>query len=164
MSAWIGRLEIGLLLLALGLSAVAARRWHNALPAAPSSASTLGTALSIPASVEEDSLAAARELGAQSDPFRLSRTPATVPFTRAAPPSALPMGQPMFRPNLVLKGIVGGPPWQAVIDGLPGQPAGTVVKAGGTFDKLIIRSISRDTVVVQSPDSTWRLTLSKGST
>jgi hypothetical protein len=148
--------------LTLAFSGVAARRWHGALPARPAPAPAFGAAPAILPLPEEDSLAAARDVGTQKDPFRLSRMPATVPFTRAGP-SGIPAATPTFRPTLVLKGIVGGPPWQAVIDGLPGQPAGTVVKAGSVFDKLTVRSVTRDTVVVQSPDSTWRLTLTKGA-
>ena len=58
---------------------------------------------------------------------------------------------------------MGGPPWQAVIDGIPGLPAGTVVRSGNVFDKLTIRSVTRDSVFVQTPDTAWFLTLVKGS-
>jgi hypothetical protein len=57
----------------------------------------------------------------------------------------------------VLKAIIGGPPWQAVIDGIPGQPPGTIAGTGARFDKLVVRSVTRDTVVVQGPDTTWSL-------
>jgi hypothetical protein len=59
----------------------------------------------------------------------------------------------------VLRGIVGGPPWQAIVDGIPGIPDGSVLKAGQTFEKYVIRSVSKDTVIVQGPDTTWHLTL-----
>ena len=66
---------------------------------------------------------------------------------------------PPFRPVLSLKGIVGGPPWQAIIDGIPGQPPGTVVRSGSSFDRLQVRDVMRDTVIVQLPDTVLVLTL-----
>lgn len=162
MSVW--RLEVGLLVFTVALSAVGARRWYNALPPSAAHAPPVGAAPIIPAPPNEDSLDTALQLATETDPFRLSRLPATVPFARMASQLAVSAAPPAFRPTLVLKGIVGGPPWQAVIDGIPGEPPGTVVKAGSTFDKLHVRSVTRDTVLIQGPDSTWRLTLTKGST
>ncbi|MDB4878329.1 MAG: hypothetical protein JWM41_4775 [Gemmatimonadetes bacterium] len=64
---------------------------------------------------------------------------------------------PRVRPVMTLKAIVGGPPWQAVVDGIPGQPPGVLVRQGTTLDKLAIRSVTRDSVVIQGPDTTWVL-------
>jgi hypothetical protein len=64
------------------------------------------------------------------------------------------------RPMLTLKAIA-GPPWRAIIDGLPGQPNAVVVGVGSVFDRLTIKSVSRDNVVVQTPDATWVLSLSR---
>ncbi|MDB4878547.1 MAG: hypothetical protein JWM41_4993 [Gemmatimonadetes bacterium] len=58
---------------------------------------------------------------------------------------------------MTLKAIVGGPPWEAIVDGIPGQPPGTVVRSGSTLDKLAVRSVTRDSVVIQGPDTTWVL-------
>jgi hypothetical protein len=69
---------------------------------------------------------------------------------------------PTARPTLILTGIVGGPPWTAIIDGLPGQTAGTLAREGSTFDKLVVRTVTPASVVVQGPDTTWRLTLPGG--
>jgi hypothetical protein len=61
------------------------------------------------------------------------------------------------RPTFALKAIVGGPPWSAVIDGIPGQAAGTVIRQGAQFEKLVVRSVTRDSVIIQGPDTTWVL-------
>jgi hypothetical protein len=50
-----------------------------------------------------------------------------------------------------------------VLDGLPGQPTGTIVTGGGSFEGIRIRAITRDTVVVESQDTTWKLTLKRGA-
>jgi len=101
-----------------------------------------------------------------NDPFRLSNRAATVRYDPASDGAGSGVGSvatPMLRPVLVLKAIVGGPPWQAVIDGLPGQPAGTMAQQGSTFDKLVVRAVTRDSVIVQGPDTSWVLGFTKRS-
>ena len=89
-----------------------------------------------------------------SDPFRLEREPANVPFG-ASPPSARPL-TPAQRPRLAVTGIF-GPPWQAVVEGIPGREGSVVVVEGQAFGELRVRSIRRDTVVIAGADTTWRL-------
>src|SRR6478735_2964269 len=83
--------------------------------------------------------------------------PASVRFDPAVRDESVSPAVPLIRPTLVLKAIIGGPPWQAVIDGIPGQPPGTIAGPGARFDRLVVRSVTRDTVVVQGPDTTWSL-------
>jgi hypothetical protein len=141
----------------------------RALHAEParSSSPAAAWAVSEPATVSEDSLAAAADLVAERDPFRLAHRPASVDFRADVTP-----GQPVYvmppaapRPPLVLKGIVGGPPWQAYLDGVPGRDGGVLVARGDTLSTpagpLRIRAIGRDTVVVQAADTTWRLTVKR---
>jgi hypothetical protein len=109
-------------------------------------------------------LTEAEELIVSNDPFRLSNEPPSVRFDPASDVmtggarSALVVA---VRPVFTLKAIVGGPPWHAVVDGIPGQPPGTLVKSGARFDKLLVRSVSRDSVVIQGPDTAWALTFGK---
>ena len=108
----------------------------------------------------DDSLASAEEDLVSNDPFRVSNSPSAVRFDASADGGAAgvfvqPVGP---RPTLTLKGVTGGPPWQAMIDGIPGQPPGTIAAEGARFDRLVVRSISRDTVVVQGTDTSWTLT------
>ena len=91
-----------------------------------------------------------------NDPFRLSNKPASVRFASAAL-DVTPIAH--VRPQFVLRAIVGGPPWSAIVEGIPGQAGGIVVSAGLAFDMVRIRSITRDTVVVQTSDTTWKLTM-----
>ena len=102
-------------------------------------------------------LADAEDATVSNDPFRLANAPASVRFDPAVEGESASPAVPVVRPTLVLKAIIGGPPWQAVIDGIPGQPPGTIAGPGARFDKLVVRSVTRDTVVVQGPDTTWSL-------
>lgn len=89
-----------------------------------------------------------------ADPFRLARRPPRVAFGTTLP-NAPP---PRPRLQLALDGIVGGPPWRAVLEGVPMHDGSTVVAAGDTIGGLTVRSIRRDTVVVWGMDTTWTLT------
>ena len=114
--------------------------------------------------VDDDSLAEAAANTAANDPFRLVNRPASVRYDAKLEGG---MGVPGLaayvppRPQLFVKAIIGGPPWQAIVDGLPGQQPGMIVRTGNTFDKLTVRSVGRDTVVIQAPDTTWKLTLTR---
>lgn len=93
-----------------------------------------------------------------TDPFRTARHPSPVayrPELEGAPtlPSRLP------RPALAVSGIVGGPPWSAVLEGVPGRGGGAVVQAGDTLGGLRVRAVRPDTVVITGMDTTWRLTV-----
>jgi hypothetical protein len=106
-------------------------------------------------------VAAATQSIIEANPFRLSRAPSNVAFgiTPAARPTVAAAPRAIF--NLTLRGIIGGPPWQALVEGIPGRDAATVVKSGDRYGELLFRAVRRDTVVVKSADSTWRLTLAR---
>lgn len=114
-----------------------------------------------PLSLDGPAMIAALEAATSANAFRLSHLPADVPYQPAASRAAQVPPAPAPRPALVLKGIVGGPPWQAIIDGIPGQPSSTIAAAGAVFDKLVVRAVARDSVVVRGPDTTWVLTLDR---
>lgn len=63
------------------------------------------------------------------------------------------------RPALGLQAIVGGPPWQAVVTGLPGTDGSTVVRVGDAYPPLAIRRIDVGRVVIRGRDTTWTLAL-----
>jgi hypothetical protein len=96
-----------------------------------------------------------------SDPFRITREPSPLPFRpfgdRVAQSQPVPPSPP--KPMLLLRGIVGGPPWEALIEGLPGKNGTVVVRSGEKLGDLVIRTIKKDTVVVQGMDTTWRLVM-----
>lgn len=146
----------------LTLSAVAAFRWSGALPEAPTVVERIAAA-SRSASLPPDSVFDARlESLAERDPFRLANAPPAVRFDpRADAGVALSRNSVIaspLRPTFVLRGIVGGPPWQAIVDGIPGQPPGTTVHAGSSFDRIVVTTVSRDSVTLRGPDTSWTLT------
>jgi hypothetical protein len=135
-------------------------RWQTAVPIMATTHVAMPLTSARVVAVADRALDEAEDLTVSNDPFRLSNTPPSVRYDPANDGSALGPGTiapPPFRPTLVLKAIVGGPPWQAVIDGIPGQPAGTIARQGATFDKLTVRSVTRDSVIVQGPDTAWTL-------
>jgi len=96
-----------------------------------------------------------------SDPFRIDRRPSSVPFAPGALVSETfePSRAPTL--DLVLAGILGGPPWQAVLRGVPGRDGSVVVREGETLEDLSITRVDRDSVVVQGADTSWVLTVSR---
>ncbi|HTI62342.1 MAG TPA: hypothetical protein VL524_02455 [Gemmatimonadaceae bacterium] len=142
------------------LSGAAVVRWHDAAPSASAPVATVPPIAPTFADSLDEALASAEESIVSNDPFRLANIPAAVRYDPgdelALSASGVSQLAPL-RPTITLKAIVGGPPWQAVVDGLPGQPANTVVQAGSRYDKLVARSVTRDSVVIQGPDTTWVL-------
>ncbi|MGH7720461.1 MAG: hypothetical protein ACREON_16645 [Gemmatimonadaceae bacterium] len=112
---------------------------------------------------DADTLESAALAVVESDPFRLERRPASAiyrPELEGAPLEALPPPPPP-KPMLTLGGVAGGPPWEAVVDGIPGREGPVVVRAGQALGDFRVRSVGRDTVVIQGADTVWRLTLRK---
>lgn len=122
-------------------------------------ASPLPPAAAAPHRFDADSIAHAAEYTIANDPFRLSRRPATVAYSPAleglAPP---PVARPP-RPNFVLRGIVGGPPWSAIIDGIPGREGSVLLRKGDSVAAFVIRAVGRDSVIIKGADTTWQLTV-----
>jgi hypothetical protein len=98
-------------------------------------------------------------LAIDADPFRASRRPSSVAF--AAQGDGAPVAPRAPRPPLAMAGSVGGPPWSAILDGVPGHDGSLIVTAGDTVAGLRIKSVRRDSVVVQGADTTWRLGVRK---
>lgn len=152
------RLELILWVTTLAFGALSLVAWRRrTLPAVAAPASTMTG----PAPIRQwdaDSLANVAERVVEKDPFRLERRPSLVaydPSIEMAPGSMPAMRPP--RAALVLSGILGGPPWQALLEGVPGRTGTTVLSAGDTVGDIRIRLVTRDSVIVQSRDTTWRL-------
>lgn len=160
-------MEAGLWVLALAVFLLGFDRWRGAEPDVPAPPSALQATPPEPRIVPRERLAAAGRTITGGNPFRLDRAPAPIPFAQPGmtgmggmmpgmPPPYVPPPPP--RPPLAVTGIV-GPPWQAVLEGLPDQPGPVVVRRGDVFGDLRIRDVTRTTVVVSAPDTTWRLTV-----
>jgi hypothetical protein len=67
--------------------------------------------------------------------------------------------QAPIRPTLTLRGIVGGPPWSVLVDGVPGHIGAVILSARDTLPGLRLRSVRSDTVVITGMDTSWNLTL-----
>lgn len=111
-----------------------------------------------------DSVRAAAARVVEHDPFRLDHHPATVHYRPeqegGAQQSPPPPPKPP-KPHLALSGIVGGPPWSAILDSVPGRDGGVLVRKGDTLGGLRVRSVGRDTVIVQGADTVWKLTVKR---
>ena len=110
--------------------------------------------------IPTDSVRAAAARIAVHDPFRLDHHPASVPYTLGGEPGAQhapPPAPKPPKPHLALSGIVGGPPWSAILDSVPGRDGSVLVQKGDTLGGLKVRSVGRDTVIVQGADTVWKL-------
>jgi hypothetical protein len=143
---------------AVVMLAVAALRWQRSAPA-ETAPKLVALARTQTRPVTDSLLAESEALAVENDLFRLSNAP---PDVRFDPRDEGSTGRRVVafappRPSFALRGITGGPPWQAVVDGVPGQPPGVVVREGERFDKLVIRTVTRDSVIIQGPDTAWVL-------
>jgi len=138
------------------LTVVGAIRWREAVPRVGHQSIPIGLLKESPGELVETTLIEVEERIVSNDPFRLSNSPSSIRYSPSSDNVGFSASGPL-RPNLTLKAIVGGPPWQAIVDGIPGQQQGTLVRAGSAFDKLIARAVTRDSVVIQGPDTTWVL-------
>lgn len=158
------RLEALLWMLALAVLLLGWQRWRRAEPAAAAPPNALAATPPEPRRIPAARLEEAARSVNGGNPFRLDRVPAPIGF---AQPSADPMMMgapppyeppPPPRPQLAVSGIV-GPPWRAVLEGVPGQESGVLVKRGDVFGELRIREVTQTTVTVSAPDTTWRLSV-----
>lgn len=115
--------------------------------------------LVLPPFADADTLEAAVGIIAAENLFRPERSGAD---SERIAPAPMP-GQPMApgKPKLVLRGVLGGPPWDALIDGIPGHDGALVVRAGQTVAGFTVRAVRRDTVFIRGFDTTWALTLGR---
>ena len=124
------------------------------LTAAPSAADAQGQ----PARADTTALATQAARLRARDPFRLDRKPAAVrynPWETVTAPVATP---PRALPPLALAGLVGGPPWNALIEGVPGAEGGFLLTLGDSAKGILFTALRGDTVFLVGFDTTWSLT------
>lgn len=90
------------------------------------------------------------------DPFRPARTAAPVAYD-PSPLPATPPEPPPPKPVLAVSGLVWGAEPSAVVEGLPGQEGGRLVRAGEVVAGLRIRRITPTHVTITGMDTTWVL-------
>ena len=147
--------------LAIGLGTLSWHRQSRAL-GLPVEAAPLRPAASLPsvgASADAERAVAAI---VESNLFRRDRQPPDAGSVAAAQLQAAtpqPLAPP--KPRLVLRGLVGGPPWNAVVDGIPGRERGIVLRTGDTIAGLTVRGVRAGEVIIRGMDTTWTLKLSR---
>jgi hypothetical protein len=151
------RVELGLWIVAISLTVVAGVRARHVGTISPASVSQSALP-ALPAEMRErpEILVAAAEGVVANDPFRLDRRPSPVSYSPTTESAPAPPPRPP-RPALAVTGIVGGPPWEALLEGLPGREGSVLVRRGDTVSGLRIRSITKDTVRISGMDTTWKL-------
>lgn len=104
-------------------------------------------------------LASAADTVIDNDPFRLDRAPADVGFGQDAAPSQQPPPSPFRQPPPRLTAVLGGPPWRAVLEGVPGREGSVVVSPGDRVGPFAVLTISRTLLTLKGADTTWQLHL-----
>ena len=155
------RIEVATWALTIVLLAVSAR--VAVLPIPVPENGTMPLPMRQPSARTGQSLRDAAQEVADADPFRLSRQASQVGFAARADvaPKPATVSPEVRRPTLVLRGIAGGPPWEALLDGLPSRDGTVLVRAGDKIGDVRIVGISKDTVIIRGMDTTWRLALGR---
>lgn len=152
---------IGLWALTLLVIGIGVWRSRSALDIVALTKPTLGPAPMVAPVADADSLASLADRLTQSDPFRTARRPSDVAYdpTRSgdAHPAAVHAAPTI--PTLTIAGIVGGPPWTALMNGVPGRDGSASVRAGDTIAGTRVIAVARTSVTLSMADTTWRLTL-----
>ncbi len=131
--------------------------WATAVPLVPREQRKAYQAAAPVAPGDTTGLVAAAAMLRDHDPFRFERKPTKLRFNPWEPAiAAVPPRAPQ-RPALGLMGLVGGPPWNAVIQGIPGREAGVVLSVGDSVSGVRLDRIHGDTVFVSGLDTTWIL-------
>ena len=92
------------------------------------------------------------------DLFRWQRKPTSVRFNPWEPVKAPEPSVRPPRPPLVLVGIVGGPPWTALVEGMPDRQGGVLLRVGEEIAGIRLVVVRGDTARLSGFDTTWVLT------
>jgi len=95
------------------------------------------------------------------NPFRIDRQPTNVRFDPWQPvevQASAPEPPAPPRPALVLAGILGGPPWNALVEGVPDRASGALLRIGEQISGIRFDGLRGDTAMFSGFDTTWALT------
>jgi hypothetical protein len=156
------RLVQGSVWAAAGLAlAVSLAAWSTAVPVLPSDPGSRGgiPAIAAPgAAMDSAQLAADAASLRDRDPFRWGRKPADLRFNPWEPVHPVIQGPRPAKPALVLVGIVGGPPWTALIEGIPQRERGVLLRVGEEVGSIRLEDVQSDTARLSGFDTSWVLT------
>ena len=152
------RIEGALWTVTAALALVAALGWRATPDTEEGEPRAIPLAAAEPVLFDGESLEESATYVVEHDPFRLERRPSDLPYVPGEAGARPPPPEPPS-PTLVLTGIMGGPPWQAIVRGLPGRSGETVVRQGERIGDLFVRRMVRDTVVIDGSGTSWTLTV-----
>jgi hypothetical protein len=156
------RLIGGTWVLAVLVIAASVAAWSTAVPTVVSvnTTSTRIAGIEDPApAVDSNDLATSAQTMLSQDPFRFDHEQTAVRFNPAGmvnQAGAIPPPAPA-RPALRLVGIIGGPPWTALVEGVPGREGGVLIRLGEETGGLRLALMRGDTAVLTGFDTTWVL-------
>lgn len=156
---WQGRLLVGAWSTCAIVGVASLWAWSAAVPSVPPEVPE--TLPAPPAPTIRDTAAGVGAAATLRDrnPFRVERKPTTVRYSPWAPAeAAVPQPAPPPRPSPTLVGIVGGPPWHVLIQGIPGRERGFLLRVGQETNGIRLVELRGDTAVLAGPDTTWALT------
>jgi hypothetical protein len=148
------------LLVSLGVVVIAGSlaAWATAVPASTIEQPPTDTQVPAIAASDTAALAASASRLRAGDPFRVDRKPTQVLYNPWQPVVTAPPPPPPVRPPLALAGLVGGPPWNALIAGIPGREGGVLLQLGDSANGVRFVALRGDTVILAAFDTTWALT------
>ena len=156
--AWMARAlyAAAAVIIATGASALRPQGYRDTLAAAPPVVPTLLLAMPTNDSLL-DAVGVVREL----DLFRPERSALDSVAAQQLFGNGMAMGgaMPTARPQLVLRGLVGGPILEAIVEGLPGVDGAAVMRTGEMVAGITLRAVRRDTAILVAKDTTWKLTV-----
>jgi hypothetical protein len=143
------------------IACVAAWAWHEGGDYPPIELERqLARSVESPKPRSTTDLLEATEAVIRTNPFRANRRPSSLPFGEE-PPLEYDLHTPEIsaKPELALVGLTGGPPWEALVAGLPGQEGAVLFREGDVIAGFLVARITRDSAEVQGLDTTWVLRL-----
>lgn len=134
--------------------------WSTTVPPVPRQVRRPDASPRSPAPIDTGRLRASAAMIRHRDAFRLERRPTSVRYNPWEPvdPAAATSHPRPGRPTLTLAGLLGGPPWHAVVEGIPGREGGVLLRLGEEVLGVRLREIRGDTAVLSGFDTTWTLT------
>jgi hypothetical protein len=108
--------------------------------------------------MHRDSLDDAAARIVEHDPFRVERRPPDVAFGTQAGGTSASTAAPA-KPQLTVSGIVGGPPWAALLNGVPGHEGTVLVHAGDALSGFTVLAVHAASLTISGMDTTWHLTV-----
>lgn len=91
------------------------------------------------------------------NPFRVSRSPAPLPFDPIQPVSV--QEAPAPKPQFTVSGILWGAAPLAFVEGFPGVEGARVVRVKEKVGAFQVGRITRELVTIHGLDTTWNLTI-----